>query len=178
MTPRTTVAFGLGSNLGDRSAHLAAAVERLLSLGAVREPRLSAIYETSPIGPEQPAYLNQVLVGMSDATPEALLSSLHAIEGALGRTRSAVRWGPRTIDIDLLALGAERRDGPDLVLPHPGIADRRFVLEPWAEVDPDFVVPGLGRSVAALLRELIARGDRHTVEPWRPALPRAGGGAR
>jgi 2-amino-4-hydroxy-6-hydroxymethyldihydropteridine diphosphokinase len=87
--------------------------------------------------------------------------------------REGRRWGPRAIDIDLLALGEERIDEPDLVLPHPGIPARRFVLEPWAELDPGFVPAGLGRSVAELLAALIAAGDRLAVRRIEPAARRS-----
>jgi len=168
LAPSHPVAFSLGANLGDRAASLAAAARMLVDAGWVIDPRLSSVYETAPLGPEQPAYLNQVLVGRSGAGPRELLGAALAIETSLGRVRDGTRWGPRAIDIDLLAVGAELRAEPDLVLPHPGIAVRRFVLEPWAEVDPEFVVAGLGRSVRSLLAELVSRGDRSKVEILRP----------
>ena len=169
MCPLLPVAFALGANLGDRGASLAAAAGALVASGIVSDPLLSSVYETSPLGEAQPAYLNQVLVGRSRAGPRELLDLARAIEERLGRVRDGTRWGPRVIDVDLLVVGGEVRREPDLVLPHPGIAARRFVLEPWAEVDPRFVVPGLGRSVDELLAELLARGDRSTVERRSPA---------
>jgi 2-amino-4-hydroxy-6-hydroxymethyldihydropteridine diphosphokinase len=114
-----------------------------------------------------------VIAGLSRHGARALLDAALAIERRLGRERGGERWGPRSIDIDLLAIGDEIRSEPDLVLPHPEIARRRFVLVPWAEVDPGFVVPGTGRCVAELLAALDAAGDRAAVEPWRPAVAAA-----
>ncbi len=136
---------GVGSNLDDPAAQ----VERALSaLARVRESRLvcrSSLYATAPFGPvEQPDFVNAAAGLLSRLSPEDLLAELRAIEATQGRVRSGERWGPRRIDLDLLVVGGERRQTPDLTLPHPGIPQRNFVLYPLAEIAPDLVVPGLG----------------------------------
>jgi 2-amino-4-hydroxy-6-hydroxymethyldihydropteridine diphosphokinase len=138
---------GLGANLGDREAAIRAAAERL---GAVR---LSTIRETEPWGYEdQPRFLNAVAELETDLSPRALLDRLLEIERELGRTRDGPRWGPRTIDLDLLLYDDERLDEPGLTVPHPRLHERRFVLEPLAELDPGLEVPGRGRVDALLTR--------------------------
>jgi 2-amino-4-hydroxy-6-hydroxymethyldihydropteridine diphosphokinase len=145
------VAFGLGANLGDRVAALQGAVD--LIAPHLVDPAVSSVYETAPVGgPEQPAYANAVLVGDSDADATALLELAQAAERAWHRTRE-VRWGPRTLDVDVLVVGDLVRDDPRLTLPHPRAHERGFVLVPWAEVDPDAVLPD-GRRVADLAADL------------------------
>lgn len=152
MTQRR-VAFGLGGNIGDASAALRGAIALLRSADDVRVVAVSSQYRTAAVGgPAQPDYCNAVVVGNSTAEPEELLEVAHRIEQDYGRTRS-VRWGPRTLDIDLLAVGELRRDSATLVLPHPRAHLRAFVLVPWAQVDPTFVLPGRG-SVADLVAAL------------------------
>jgi 2-amino-4-hydroxy-6-hydroxymethyldihydropteridine diphosphokinase len=163
------VALGLGSNLGDRSSALAGAIAALTDEGWVVSPRTSSIYETVSIGPAQPRFLNQVLVGETTATPHRLLAECLEIERRLGRRRDGEHWGPRVIDIDLLAVGRETYHSDELTLPHPEIAHRRFVLVPWAEVDAEFRVPPFGdreqeRTVAELLADL--PDDPRTVVQW------------
>jgi 2-amino-4-hydroxy-6-hydroxymethyldihydropteridine diphosphokinase len=137
------VAFGLGANLGDRVAALQGAVDSLAP--HLSFPRVSAVYETAPVGgPEQPDYANAVLVGDSDEPAGVLLARAHDAEALWLRTRE-VRWGPRTLDVDILAVGDEVSDDRGLLLPHPRAHERAFVLVPWAEVDPDAVIPGVGR---------------------------------
>lgn len=137
------VAFGLGANLGDRVAALQGAVDLLAPL--LLEPRVSAVYETAPVGgpDDQPDYANAVLVGSTDLEPRALLEAAHAAEQAWHRVR-LVRWGPRTLDVDLLRVGDVVVHEHDLEVPHPRAAERGFVLVPWAEVEPDAVLPGAG----------------------------------
>ena len=144
----TTAYIGLGANLGDREAAIRGAAARL----GVR--RLSALRETEPWGPvaDQPRYLNAVGELETELPPRALLAELLAAEKAFGRDREdAVRFGPRTLDLDLLLYGSERLDEPDLTVPHPRLREREFVLEPLAELAPELDVPGLG-EVQALLR--------------------------
>lgn len=138
----------LGANLGDTGAALRQAVGQLGALGEV--DGISALYETAPIGgPDQPPFLNAVAVVTTLVqAPNAFLDGLHALEAAHGRVRD-VRWGPRSLDLDLIAWDDDTRDG-DVVLPHPRAAERRFVLQPLADVLPDFTFPD-GRSVAELL---------------------------
>ena len=145
--PRTFV--GLGSNLGDRERNLHEAVERLREIGLVR---VSAFGDTDPVGVvEQPNFLNAVAELSSDLSPRELLDRLLQIERELGRDRTKEeRWGPRTIDLDLLLYGDEVVDEPGLTVPHPRLAERRFVLEPLHELAPDLVLPD-GRRIKDLL---------------------------
>ena len=139
-----TVAFvGLGANLGDREA----AIRRAARLIGAR--RLSAIRETEPWGdPDQPPYLNAVAELAWTAGARELLDRLLDVERELGRVRDGRRWGPRTIDLDLLVFGSETIDEPGLTVPHPELARRAFVLEPLAELAPDLEVPGHGTASA------------------------------
>jgi len=142
--------IALGSNLGDRELNIDSAVAEIAKI--IEVTHLSTNHETDPVGgPDQPKYLNAVLIGESLLTPEELLKALLAIESRLGRVRE-IHWGPRTIDLDLIIVDNEKIHSPDLVLPHPRAHERRFVLEPWAEIDPDAVLPGHGRIEEILLR--------------------------
>ena len=144
------VFLGLGSNLGDREAAIAGAIERLAARG-FRTTLRSSLWLTEPVGgPPQGPFLNAVAGGETELGPEALLEACLATEREMGRVR-AERNGPRTIDVDVLFYGAERRDAPGLVLPHPRLHERRFVLAPLAEVAPGLVHPILGLTAAELL---------------------------
>ena len=151
--------IALGANLGDRRAVLADAVRDIAGLGSVIA--VSAVYETDPVGgPEQPSYLNAVLLLETDLAPHALLAALQGIEAAHGRTRE-VRWGARTLDLDIIDLDGLMLAEPDLELPHPRAHERAFVLVPWLDVDAEAVVPGVGPA-ARLLDELGTDGvHRH-----------------
>jgi len=143
------VFLSLGSNLGDRRFNLEEAL-RLLSSQAVQVVRRSSWYETDPVGyADQPAFLNLVVEVRTTLEPRALLRRAQAVEAALGRERT-VRWGPRTVDVDLLLYGRRVVEEPDLVVPHPRMRQRAFVLVPLYEVAPDLVLPD-GTPVAALL---------------------------
>jgi len=144
-----TVAYvGLGANLGDREATIRAAVAQLPGLVAV-----SPLHETDPVGViDQPPFLNGVAALETELPPRELLDVLLAVERRLGRERGE-RWGPRTIDLDLLLYGDEVIDEDGLTVPHPRLRERRFVLEPLAGLAPKLVVPGLG-GVEELLAEL------------------------
>jgi len=138
--------IGLGSNLGGPARQLRLALERLGDLEAVAIDGVSGLYRSEPLGGiEQPAFLNGVVGVRTALAPAALLAALKTIEAALGRKETAVRWGPRKIDLDLLVFDDVRLDAPDLVIPHPGIGGRNFVLLPLRELAPDLAVPGLGR---------------------------------
>lgn len=140
---------GVGSNLGDRWATLALAAQRLRTEPRVLFLRASRVYEAAPMGPPQPRYLNAVLELETTISPHDLLTVLQDVERAGGRKRGT-RWGARTLDLDLLLYGGTVVRTPDLVVPHPGVVSRRFVLEPLAELCPDLVVPGVGVSVQHL----------------------------
>ncbi len=147
----------LASCAGKPEATLAAAVLRLESLGRVTAR--SSLYSTEPVGfAAQPRFLNAVVALETDLAARELLAGLMAIEQEFGRDRSAgIANGPRTLDLDLLLLGDLEIDEPDLEIPHPRLAERAFVLTPLAEIAPDAVVPGQGKSVRQLLGRL--RGD-------------------
>ena len=138
----TRALLGMGSNLGDRLHHLRNAVAALPDVLAV-----SDVYETEPVGgPAQDAYLNIVVAIDTDLGPRALLGACHRIEAAAGRVRD-VRWGPRTLDVDILWIDGVTVDEPDLQIPHPRMWERRFVLEPLADVAPDVLPEGWEQQV-------------------------------
>jgi 2-amino-4-hydroxy-6-hydroxymethyldihydropteridine diphosphokinase len=138
--------LGLGANQGDRLANLQRAVDVLASTPVIRVLRSSRVYETEPVGgPPQPYYLNAVIEVETELTTRELLRAGHAVEEELGRTRE-VRWGPRTLDVDVLTYDREEIDEPDLQLPHPRMHERAFVLVPLLELDSDPLLPG-GRRI-------------------------------
>jgi 2-amino-4-hydroxy-6-hydroxymethyldihydropteridine diphosphokinase len=143
--------LGVGANLGDRWASLALAARELRASGRVGIPRASRVYDAEPLGPPQPRYLNAVLEVETGLGPEGLLALLLSVERSAGRIRGPARWAARRLDLDLLLHGDREVRRRGLVLPHPGLAGRRFVLAPLAELCPDLVVPGIGRTVAELL---------------------------
>ena len=159
--PRLVPAYvALGSNLDDPRAQVERAFNALAELPGTRLVLRSSLYASRPLGPvEQPDFVNAVAGLLTALDPVALLAALKDLEARLGRARPVVRWGPRRIDLDLLVHGTERSDTDALKLPHPGLAERAFVLVPLAEIAPDLVVPGLGR-----VRDLLARTDTATVE--------------
>ena len=142
----------VGSNLGDRWGRLAQAARALRAAPGVAVVRASRVWDAAPMGPPQPRYLNAVLELETTRTPGSLLGLLREVETAAGRTRD-VHWGARTLDLDLLLVGDLVVQEPDLVVPHPGMDGRRFVLAPLAELHPELVVPGTGVSVGRLLEE-------------------------
>jgi 2-amino-4-hydroxy-6-hydroxymethyldihydropteridine diphosphokinase len=145
----TLAYIGVGSNLGDRDATIRAAVEALPGVVAV-----SKLRETDPVGvTEQPAFLNGAVVLETHLSARELLELLLGVERSLGRERRE-RWGPRTIDLDLLLYGDEMIDEPGLTVPHPRLHERRFALEPLVELDPGLAVPGRGR-----VKDLISKLD-------------------
>jgi len=154
IAPVSKTAFvGIGSNLGDREDNLRRAVELLSAEDGVEVTGVSEIRETEPVGPiEQGPFLNGALRVETDLGPGELLEVLLAVEQHLGRVREE-RWGPRTIDLDLLLYGDEALDEPGLTVPHPRLHERRFALEPLADLAPSLEIPGRGR-ISALLAEL------------------------
>ena len=141
---------GVGSNLGDRWARLALAARALRATPRVALLKASRVWDSAPVGPPQPRYLNAVLELETELPPKALLGALREVERAAGRERRA-RWGARTLDLDLLLFGDLSLEAVGLTVPHPAMASRRFVLAPLAELCPDRVVPGTGATVAELL---------------------------
>ena len=129
--------LGIGSNLGDRLAHLQHAVDGLAAADGVEVVAVSAVYETDPVGgPEQPEYLNAVVAVETGLDPHALLALGQRLEAGARRVR-AERWGPRTLDVDVLLVGDEQVDDPDLQVPHPRMRERGFVMAPLGDVHPD-----------------------------------------
>lgn len=146
---------GLGANLGDREATLRRAVQLLDDEPGVAVVSVSSFRETDPVGyADQPPFLNAAAAVETELSPHVLLERLLEIERRLGRVREGVaRFGPRTCDLDLLLFGREAVDEPDLVVPHPRLAERRFALEPLVELDPDLELPD-GRRLADLVAAL------------------------
>jgi 2-amino-4-hydroxy-6-hydroxymethyldihydropteridine diphosphokinase len=146
----TRAYVGLGANLGPREVTLLRAVDLLAETEGVDVLHVTRLRETEPFGVvDQPAYLNGAVAIDTTLTPHELLGRLLEIERELGRVRD-VRWGPRTIDLDLLLYGDRSVDDPGLHVPHARLAERRFALEPLAELDPALDIPGLGNVSAAL----------------------------
>ena len=167
MTTHPRVFLGLGSNLGDRQAAIERALRLLEARGFAASLR-SSTWSTEPVGgPPQGFFLNAAAGGDSALSPEALLLACLETERELGRVRG-VRNGPRTIDLDILFFGELRVERPGLVLPHPRLHERRFVLAPLAEIAPQLVHPVLGLSVA----ELLARCP-DTAQVERRSFPEA-----
>lgn len=145
--------LGLGSNLGDRQKIMESAESLLSREKGVRVVNRSSFYESEPWGQtDQPAFLNRVIEIETDHDPRELLQILQRIENDLGRRRQK-QWGPRTIDIDILFFISQTVDLPDLQIPHLRISDRRFVLEPLAEIASQYIVPGYGQTVEMLLQQ-------------------------
>jgi 2-amino-4-hydroxy-6-hydroxymethyldihydropteridine diphosphokinase len=146
--------IGVGANLGNREDTIARALELLDEQDGVEVMAVSTLRETDPVGfLEQPRFLNGAAAVETELAPRGLLERLLAVELVLGRTREGARFGPRTIDLDLLVYGDVQLDEPGLTIPHPRLAERRFALEPLAELDAELVVPGRG-CVSDLLRGL------------------------
>ncbi|UBU13269.1 2-amino-4-hydroxy-6-hydroxymethyldihydropteridine diphosphokinase [Nonomuraea gerenzanensis] len=154
------VVLSLGSNLGRRFQTLQGAVDTLFDAPGLTFVRASPVYETDPVGGPggQRPYLNAIVVAETTLAPRTLLERAQSVENAFGRER-AERWGPRTLDIDLIVVGETVCDDPDLTLPHPRAHERAFVLVPWSKADPEGEVPGRGR-VTELLRGLDEQGVR------------------
>ncbi len=167
----TRYAVALGSNLGDRLAHLRAAVDEISGISKVE--RVSSLYETAPVGgPEQDPYLNAVVVLDSPMEPTDLLQTLQAIEAGQNRERT-VRWGPRTLDLDIVAMDPGTVDTETLTIPHPRAAERRFVLEPLCDVWPEAVV-GNGLTAAQARGAVTDQAVDLLASKWASAEPGPG----
>jgi 2-amino-4-hydroxy-6-hydroxymethyldihydropteridine diphosphokinase len=153
--------IALGSNLGDRLENLRVGIEELSNIDGLHIDDVSKLYETAPVGgpDEQGPYLNAALTATTTIGAADLLAQLHRVEAIRERERT-VRWGPRTLDLDLLIYGDLVSDDPDLEVPHPRQHERRFVLVPVCDVAPDLVHPALGRTMRDLLADLpVEPGD-------------------
>jgi 2-amino-4-hydroxy-6-hydroxymethyldihydropteridine diphosphokinase len=160
---KEAIFLGLGSNLGDREWHLRAALEALRQ-GGCAICSCSPIFETPPWGNEaQPSFLNAVVEVVFEGSPMALLGLAMQVEESLARVRT-VHWGPRSIDIDILAFGNQQLATQRLTVPHPMLAQRAFVLVPWARIAPQFAVPGHDSTVIGLLLRLPAAERDQIVE--------------
>jgi len=162
------VVIAMGSNLGDRMDYLQGGLDGLFDTPRLVFVAVSPVYRTAPVGgPEQPEYLNAVVIGETTMPARALLERCLGLEDAFGRVRDE-RWGPRTLDLDLIVYGDEVSDSPVLTLPHPRAHERAFVLAPWHDADPDAEIPGRGR-VADLLAAIgtagVARMDGALLHP-------------
>lgn len=139
--------IGLGSNLGDKEANLKKALELLDASPEVQVKKVASLYRTAPVGfTEQDWFLNTVVGVETSLSPHELLSLLLDIEERLGRVRT-IRWGPRTVDLDLLLFGREEVNTPDLMIPHLRMSERAFVMVPLAELAPKLIIPGRGMAV-------------------------------
>jgi 2-amino-4-hydroxy-6-hydroxymethyldihydropteridine diphosphokinase len=155
MNRRTVIA--MGSNLGDRLDYLQGGLDGLFDTPRITFLAVSPVYETVPVGgPEQPDYLNAVVIAETSMPAQAVLERCLSLEDAFGRVRDE-RWGPRTLDLDLIIYGDEVSNGPGLTLPHPRAHERAFVLAPWHDADPQAQLPGHG-PVADLLAALGTAG--------------------
>ncbi len=159
MLPVSGIYLGLGSNLKDPPEQIRRAVEIVADVPGILLRRRSSLYRTPPMdGSAQPDYWNAVIEIQAALDPFELLATCQGIEAALGRTRG-VHWGPRTIDFDLLVYADRRFESERLTLPHPGLAERAFVLYPLLELAPDLNVPGIG-----LVSDLVTRCGNHPLE--------------
>ncbi len=156
---KNKVYLGLGSNVGKRLSQLKKAAASLNRLPGTRLKKVSSVYETSPVGPRQRDYLNAVAQVETSLDPVRLLMQLQNLEKKLGR-KNRGRWGPREIDLDMLFYGKRRMTGKTLSVPHPRWRDRKFVLEPLAQLSPRLRDPKSGRTVAHWRRKLTDRAQR------------------
>ena len=154
---KTRVVVAMGSNIGDRLDYLQGGLDGLFDTPRITFLAVSPVYETTPVGgPEQSDYLNAVVIAETSMPAQAVLERCHSLEDAYGRVRDE-RWGPRTLDLDLIIYGDEVSNSPGLTLPHPRAHERAFVLAPWLDADPQAQIPGCG-PVADLLAALGTAG--------------------
>lgn len=161
---RKTAWIGLGSNVGDRVAFVRGGVEALKKVDGIEVRAVSSLYETSPWGgPPQRSFVNAVVRIVTVLDARKLMETCKSIEADMGRDASEIRWGPRVIDLDILLYGEEKISEPDLEIPHPHMAERRFVLVPLLEIDPEVADPW-----GNLYRDLVddAEGEVESLEPF------------
>ena len=156
-SPETICAIALGSNLGDSLNILESALQHLAQTPGIILLKVSSWYQTSPLGPAQPDYLNGCALLEVTLAPQAVLATLLSIEDQFGRVRQE-RWGARTLDLDLLLYGDRVLETADLILPHPRMAERAFVLVPLAEIAPDLIDPRSGLTISQLLDQVDKTG--------------------
>jgi 2-amino-4-hydroxy-6-hydroxymethyldihydropteridine diphosphokinase len=161
--PEVIAYLGLGANLGDREANIRSALKNLDHLPTIQIRSISSLYETAPVGmTDQPDFLNTAAEIGTTLTPDELLAAILTVEKELGRVRT-VRWGPRVIDIDILAYGDVRCVTPHLTLPHPRLMERAFALAPLAEIAPDLLLPGQRMTVKKKAEQLLQNANILTV---------------
>lgn len=160
MQDRVVAYIGLGSNQDDPVQQVCSAIDELKHLPSTRLLAHSPLYKSAPLGPSnQPDYVNAVVALETGLAPAELLGGLQALENDHGRVRGPVRWGPRTLDLDLLLYGDAVIDTPNLQVPHPGLPARAFVLYPLADIAPELDVPGQGR-----VKQLLAQCAKARIE--------------
>jgi len=158
MADKVRAFIGLGSNLATPSQQITQARTAIAATNGIQELAFSSLYKSAPMGPQdQPDYVNAVMAIATDLSPLELLKILQGIEHEHGRVRNGERWGPRTLDLDLLLYGDQQIQVPDLTVPHVGIAEREFVLYPLYEIALDLTVPGKG-SLSDLVANCPLRG--------------------
>lgn len=163
---RRKVVLSLGSNVGNREEQLLSAVEQVAKLPSTKLSGVGQLFETAPVGgPQQPDFLNTVIQVKTSLLPDELLDSIHDIESEHGRLR-ITRWGPRSLDIDIISVEGVIQSDPSLTIPHPRAAERAFVLIPWLDLDPTAVLPGSG-PIANLIESC---GDKNGVHPYQRTL--------
>jgi 2-amino-4-hydroxy-6-hydroxymethyldihydropteridine diphosphokinase len=154
----TPAYIGVGSNLANPQAQVARGIDALAELPSVQVIARSKFYRSAPLGPQdQPHYVNATVGLITQLDAQSLLTQLKQLEKKMGREQPAVRWGPRVIDFDLLVFGNLRIATDDLTVPHPGIAERAFVVVPLRDIAPDLDIPGIG-NVSALARRIDVAG--------------------
>ena len=167
--PTDALVIGLGGNVGDEPAIVERFQRARGALGQLGELRSAPLYRTAPLGPEQPSFLNSaVRIRIADATPREVIETVRELERLLGRDRRLeARWGPRTIDLDVLAWGMRQLRTPELELPHPRLSERRFALRPLIELfGGDLVLPGTSQSLELLERRVAAQIVDEISSSW------------
>lgn len=162
--PSVYAAIALGSNLGQSLEIVKSALKTLAQTPGILLQRQSSYYQTAPVGPPQPDYINACALLETKLTPEDLLQTLLDIEAGFGRVRQE-RWGPRLLDLDLLIFGDRIIDHPTLQIPHPRMHERAFVLVPLAEIAPDWMHPTVGKAIAELVQAVDCSGVKKLALP-------------